>query len=379
MVKGRHCDLATTPYLGALRLTKVLWCPEIYMSTCRAYPKVFTKTLTSRFFRLQSVESLWCRRIPIFSCLTIPGRSFSHEWPAMAPLSPKMAVIHGCVTHSWPLRTSIEGHSKVDVGFMHQCGWPCLTPFTIFTGQYQRLSFSSDKGRKWTFHPIQWLQVNRTIDVILSPPSVGSTDGYMRWRIVQTSLSRSTNFAQILANSFEWKWTHCINLPPMIPRCCTWIMKHVSLRNHMWSEGNSHEMSLLDGVFSLSWWNSQKTHPITLKMHSLLYDGNVSKDEAVLYAVSLINITPCTSNNGQSPLYRTMDQEPDLSLVRTLWGVFVSHIPVSHHKKINRILHLLMDHYHLSIIFWDLWTIKDLHPLILPCFMLFRLHGTLHS
>ena len=48
--------------------------------------------------------------------------------------------------------------------------------------------------------------------------------------------------------------------------------------------------------------------------------------EAALYAVWLINVTPCVSNEGLSPHYKIMEQEPQLSLVRTFGCTGFVHI-----------------------------------------------------
>lgn len=106
--------------------------------------------------------------------------------------------------------------------------------------------------------------------------------------------------------------------------------EYISLRNHLRREGIPTRCH-----FSMAYSPSQngiaerRIGLIVLKMRSLLFEGDLPKilwGEAALYAVWLINITPCSSNDGRSPHFRIMNQEPDLSLVRTFGCTAFAHI-----------------------------------------------------
>ena len=108
--------------------------------------------------------------------------------------------------------------------------------------------------------------------------------------------------------------------------------EYISLRNHIRREGIPTRCH-----FSMAYSPSQngiaerRIGLIVLKMRSLLLEGDLPKilwGEAALYAVWLINLTPCVSNHGRSPYYRVMEQEPDLSLVRTFGCTAFAHIHV---------------------------------------------------
>ncbi len=108
--------------------------------------------------------------------------------------------------------------------------------------------------------------------------------------------------------------------------------EYISLRNHIRREGIPTRCH-----FSMAYSPSQngiaerRIGLIVLKMRSLRLEGDLPKilwGEAALYAVWLINLTPCVSNHGRSPYYRVMEQEPDLSLVRTFGCTAFAHIHV---------------------------------------------------